>query len=360
VKPPSLAYSPAVAIWEVTRACDLRCLHCRATAMPEPAPGQLSTAEAFDLVTQLRELAPGVLVLTGGDPLKRPELFGLVSAMVAQGLQVAITPSVTPLLTAEAIEGFAAAGVCRIALSLDGPDAATHDALRGVAGSFAATLAAIEQVRAAGIPLQLNTSLTRRTVGRLAATGELVARLAPALWSVFIVVPVGRAAQTETLDADTCERVFHLLHDWHDVTDLAVKTTAAPAFRRVGMQRRTCVARGRRRRRERPLAVNDGKGFVFVSHAGEVYPSGFLPLSAGNVRHERLADIYRWSPLFVGLRDEGRLEGKCAVCPFRSVCGGSRARAYAHTGNPYAADPACAYVPPRWEAEATPPAEGRE
>jgi radical SAM protein with 4Fe4S-binding SPASM domain len=341
----SLSLTPAVAIWETTRACDLRCTHCRALAMPEAAPGQLSTAEAFDLVTQLAELDPGVVVLTGGDPLKRPDLLPLIDAMVREGLEVAVTPSVTPLLTRDAIHRLAAAGVSRIALSLDGPNAAMHDGLRGVHGSFAATLAAVEAVRAVGLPLQLNTSLTQRTVVALRATGALVARLAPALWSVFVVVPVGRAAANETLGADACEEVFHLLHAWTATTGLPVKTTAAPAYRRVVLQAGLVPSVARPRR---ALAVNDGKGFLFVSHTGEVYPSGFLPLGAGNVRHQRLSELYRWSSLFQALRDEERLGGKCGACPFRSVCGGSRARAYAMTGDPFAADPACVYVPPRW------------
>lgn len=348
--PRALSYSPLVAIWETTRACDLRCTHCRAMAMPNPAAGELSTGDAFDLVTQLCELDPGVLVLTGGDPLKRHDLCALIAAMVTQGLEVAITPSVTPLLTPDAIGRLGDAGISRFALSLDGPDAATHDALRSVPGSFAATLAAIDAVRSTGLPLQINTSLTRHTLGKLTATAALVAGLAPVLWSVFLVVPVGRAALAMTLDADACEQVFHTLAQWTELTGLPVKTTAAPAFRRVLLQRAAKAARMAQPKgpRARPVAVNDGKGFVFVSHTGEVYPSGFLPFSAGNVRQKRLTEIYRRSPLFTALRDEERLEGKCGMCEFRSVCGGSRARAWAHTGNPFAEDPACSYVPRRW------------
>jgi radical SAM protein len=343
----SLAYHPVVAIWELTRACDLCCRHCRAGAVPYRDRHELSTAEAFTLLDQFRDLDPGVLVLTGGDPFKRPDLFAIVDGAVARGLTVALAPSVTPLLTGEAIQRLADAGVSRIALSLDGPDAATHDTLRGVPGSFERTRAAITDVRIAGLPLQLNTSLTRATAVRLAATGETVAGLAPALWSVFVVVPTGRATEDQQLDAATCERVFHFLYDWSQRTGLAVKTTAAPAYRRVALQREAeRVRAGGRRHQPPPPAVNDGKGFVFVSHTGEVYPSGFLPLGAGNVRDTPLAVVYRTSRLFRHLRDEWRLEGKCGACPFRSVCGGSRARAYATTGNPFAADPACAYEPP--------------
>jgi radical SAM protein with 4Fe4S-binding SPASM domain len=338
--------APLVAIWEVTRACDLRCLHCRADAVTRRDPRELSTAQALDLVEQFAELEPGVLVLTGGDPLKRPDLFEIIDAAVARQLAVAIAPSVTPLLTADAVARLAGSGVGRIALSLDGPDAALHDGLRGVPGSFAATLDAVAAVRAAGLPLQLNTSLTPRTVGALPAIGALIGALAPVLWSVFFVVPVGRASLAQTLDAATCEFVFHFLYDWSERTGLAVKTTAAPAYRRVVLQRD--AARGKDRpRRPRPLPVNDGKGFIFVSHRGEVFPSGFMPLAVGNVGIQRLAHIYRDSGILRALRTDALIEGKCGICPFRAVCGGSRARAYATTGSLFASDPACAYVPPR-------------
>src|SRR5512140_107857 len=198
---------PLVAIWEVTRACDLKCLHCRASAMPCADPRELTTADALALIEQLRELAPGVVVLTGGDPLKRPDLFMLIERAVACGLSMAITPSVTPLLTADAIRRLAAVGISRIAVSLDGPDARIHDGLRGVPGAFRATLQAAAEVRAAGLSLQINTSVTAATVGEVARTGDLVATLAPDLWSVFFVVLVGRASLTQQLAPERCEAV---------------------------------------------------------------------------------------------------------------------------------------------------------
>ena len=339
------AVSPLVAIWEVTRACDLACVHCRASAMSRPDPRELSTADSLDLIRQFRELSPGVLVLTGGDPLKRPDLFPLIEAAVDEGLTVAITPSVTALLTADAIERLAAAGVSRMALSLDGPDAATHDTFRGTPGAFAATHDAIAAARAIDLPLQINTSVSSKTAATLADTGRLIATIAPSLWSVFFVVPVGRAAIGQQVDAATCEDIFNYLYDWSAATGLPVKTTAAQAYRRVVLQRDAQRARAGLSRRPRPPAVNDGKGFVFVSHTGEVYPSGFLPLSAGNIRDQRLAAIYRGSPLFQTLRDDNRLEGKCGRCEFRHICGGSRARAFAVHGNVFAEDPACIYEP---------------
>jgi radical SAM protein len=346
--------SPLVAIWETTRACDLACLHCRACARPEADPDELSTTEAYALLDQLRELEPRVVVLTGGDPLKRPDLFAIVDAAVARGLEVALAPSVTPLLTADAIARLAGAGVRRIALSLDGPDAAAHDEFRGTRGSFDATLRAVDAAERAGLALQINTSVTAVSAVRLRSLGRLVETIRPALWSVFFVVPVGRAWRTLQVPADTCERLFQWLYDWTERTGLAVKTTAAPAYRRVVLQRDAKRARKEPGFHRHPVmpGVTDGKGFVFISHQGDVHPSGFLPLRAGNVRDDRLADLYRTSPLFRDLRDPWKLEGKCGACEFKQVCGGSRARAWAATGNHLAEDPACVYQPYDFERAA--------
>jgi AdoMet-dependent heme synthase len=310
--------------------------------MPRPDRAQLSHAEGIDLLRQFVELAPDVVVLTGGDPLKRPDLRELVEQAVARRLRVALAPSVTPLLTRRALADLVAAGVGRVALSLDGPRA-VHDAFRGVPGSFDRTLEAVDAVKATGALLQVNTSLDRRTLVALPETAGLVAALRPALWSVFVVVPVGRASSTATLDAAECERVFATLYEWAERTGLAVKTTAAPAYRRYVVQRRG-AERGPGRL-PTPGFVNEGRGFVFISHTGDVYPSGFLPIRVGNVRHARLAELYRTHRLFRTLRDESRLEGKCGACRYRFLCGGSRGRAFATTGNPLAEDPACAYDP---------------
>jgi radical SAM protein len=350
-----LARSPVVAIWEVTRACDLACRHCRACAQPVPAPGELTAPEALALVDQLAELEPGVLVLTGGDPLKRPDLLAIVERAAGAGLRVALAPSVTPLLTERAIARLARAGVLRVALSLDGAVAAMHDELRGTPGSFDATLAAAAAVRVAGLSLQINTSVRRATVGSLPAIAARVRELAPDLWSVFFVVAVGRARAEDEPDARDCESAFHFLDDFARCSGIAVKTTAAPAYRRVVLEHALQRMREHPARRARPPLpppVTDGKGFVFVAHDGTVFPSGFLPLPAGNVREHRLATIYRESPLFRALRDRARLEGKCAACRYNAICGGSRARAFAATGNPFAEDPACAYQPPGYTPRA--------
>ena len=332
----ALAWRPLTAVWDVTRACDRGCLHPRTAR-------DLGQREALALVPQLVELDPRLLVLSGDDPLQRPGLDEIIAAAVAAGLHVGLDLMPAPLLTARRLQRFAELGVERIALGLDGPDAVTHDRERG-AGSFSATRAAIAAARDAGLPVELDTRLTVRTVAHLARTATLVEDIAPALWNVDVVVPAGRWRDVPTLGPDACERVLEFLCEWHRLRGVPVKTTSAPAFRRIWLQHHM-TRPGSPARAWRP-AVNDGRGTVFVSHTGEIQPSACLPLTTADVRTDGIAAAYRRSRLFRALRDPSRLEGKCAVCAFRAVCGGSRARALAMTGNVLAADPACAYRPP--------------
>jgi radical SAM protein with 4Fe4S-binding SPASM domain len=317
--------------------------------------GAPSTRAAFEFVAQLGDLAPGLLVLTGGNLLERADLGAIVGEAARQNLRVSIAPGITAGVTPVAIRRLADAGVVRAALHLDGPDAVTHDRVRGTPGAFAVVRAAIAAVREAGLPLQIDTSLTARTVEAIPRTAELIAGIGPLLWNVCFVVPVGRTRLDPQLGPDACERVFNFLAAWSERTGVAVDTTAAPAYRRVAQRLRWPRA-------PRPLPVNDGKGLVFVSHTGDVYPSALLLLTTGNVGEVPVAELYRKSRLFRALRDTWRLEGKCGLCPFHALCGGSRARAYATTGNFLAADPACAWQPPTPSAtwlspgRATPPA----
>jgi radical SAM protein len=298
-----------------------------------------------------------VFVLTGGDPLKRADLFDLVAHAVRLGLAVAVTPSGTPLLTEESIRRLAELGVHRLALSLDGASAATHDGLRGQSGSFAFTLAGLQHARTYGIPVQINTTVTRRNLALLPLIADRVAALGAAMWSVFFLVTVGRAEAADQLTAAECEDVFAFLYGLAARAPFAVRTTAAPHYRRFVRQ-----AQRRARRAGRSLAppwlagiaksgaraargVSDGNGFIFIAHTGDVFPSGFLPLRVGNVRTATLADIYRDAPLLRRLRDPDALGGKCGACEFRRLCGGSRARAFAASGDPLAEDPLCLYRP---------------
>jgi len=252
-------------------------------------------------------------------------------------------------LTPDRVRAVADAGARRLVLSVDGGSRAAHDEFRGEPGSFESTIGAAEAARDASLPLQINTTVCAETVDELPAIRELVADLGAVLWSVFFLVPVGRGAVLDAIGPERAEDVMAWLADVAADEGFGVKTTEAPHYRRVALQRRqeggaaAADAIGRR------TGITAGDGFAFVSHVGEVYPSGFLPESAGNVRERGLIDSYRESELFTDLRDPDALRGKCGACEYRGVCGGSRSRAYATTGDPLASDPLCAYVPEGYE-----------
>jgi radical SAM protein len=361
---------PFIVIWEVTRACDLACIHCRAQAMPARHPDELTAAEGRALIDQVAAFGspPPLLVLTGGDPVKRPDLLDLVAYAAGRRLPVAFSPSATPLLTGRVIAGVRAAGAVALSLSLDGSTPASHDAFRGVPGVFDRTLAAWDAARACGLKVQINTTVTGASLMELPGIAHLVRNRGAMAWSVFFLVPVGRGAGLPQLAAEECEDVLHFLYDIGAA--LPVKTTEGHHFKRVVLQR-TILERagiapesvlplgsvyralhaalgpwpaGHGGRRS-PMDINSGRGFVFVSHTGTVHPSGFLALPAGNIRRRPLGEIYRESPAFRTLRNPSMWSGRCGRCEFARVCGGSRSRAYAAMGDPTSDDPLCAYVP---------------
>ena len=348
---------PLLVIWETTRACDLACVHCRACAIANRDPNELSTDEAKKLLDDVKRMGTPLFVLTGGDPAKRPDLVEIVRYGSSIGLVMAVTPSGTPLMTENILREVRDAGLARLAVSVDGPSAAVHDAFRRVRGSFDHTMRILEEARALGIERQINTTIAPHNHKALPAMADLVASVGATLWSVFAVVPTGRADKHLVLGPDEVETALVELAGIAEHAPFDVKTTAAPMYRRIVMQRKADVGpvgvlrdldpegnvRG-------PRGVNDGLGMLFVSHVGEIFPSGFLPIHAGNVRQDDVGAVYRDSPLFRSLRDVEPLEGKCGVCPFKRVCGGARSRAYATSGNIHASDESCAYVPKGWLA----------
>lgn len=347
--------------YEVTRACDLKCLHCRAEAQYLPHPRELKTPAAKAMIDQLATFPkPPLLVLTGGDPLKRPDVFELISHARELGLSVAMTPSATPLVTREAIERLKDAGLHRLAVSLDGADAATHDAFRQVKGSHARTFEIIADARAAGLPVQINTTVTRHNLDQLEAIADQLGGLDIALWSVFFLVPTGRATDDQRISPAQVEQVFKLLYNQQKKQPYPIKTTEAPHYRRFIMQeskRRGAGGHGKHGsagdagshgKPPAQVGTNDGKGIVFVSHTGEIYPSGFLPRLCGTFPAQSIVEVYQNHPLFIALRDPDILGGKCGACEFRTVCGGSRARSLAVNGDALAEEPDCVYVPPKW------------
>jgi radical SAM protein with 4Fe4S-binding SPASM domain len=339
--------APFLVIWEVTRACALACLHCRADAIARRDPRELTTEEGHRLVDQVRSFgSPSpLLVLTGGDPMWRKDLADLVGYATAQGLTVALTPSGTAMPTRARLAELKAAGLSRVAVSLDGPDPVSHDAFRRVKGSYANTMKIVDAVLELDLPLQINSTVSRVTLPNLRAMAARVSELPLTLWAVFFLVQMGRGASLEQITAEECEEVLEFLAELSRTAPFGIKTTEAPHYRRVQARAPQAGPGPGRRQLRAPRAVNDGNGFVFVDHVGNVCPSGFLPMVRGNVREGRLVETYRADEVFRRLRDPEALGGRCGRCEFRDVCGGSRSRAFAATGDAFAEDPLCSHVP---------------
>lgn len=357
-----LALSPLVVIWEVTRACDLACVHCRASAIPLRETGEMTTEEGLALIRQIRGFGKPVFVLTGGDPLKRQDIFELIRAGADACLPTYMSPSGTPLLTHAGLFKARDCGLQGVSISLDGSNEEIHDRFRGVRGSFRLSLDAAASAVALGLRLQINTTLTRHNLKDLPAIADLVGSLEAQRWTVFLLVPTGRAQAVQQVSPEECEEVFAWLYELSKEAPFRIKTTEGPHYRRVVLQRSgtpferahdVVVGTGSGGGRFVP-GMNDGSGFLFISSKGVIHPSGFLPLTAGNVRTDSLVWVYREHPLFVALRDPERLSGRCGRCEFRAVCGGSRARAFALTGDLLAEDPACAYGPGRDPCQSIP------
>jgi AdoMet-dependent heme synthase len=353
--------SPLLVIWEVTQACDLACVHCRASARPGRNPDELSTEDGYHLLEQVKSFGQSgpmgspLFIFTGGDPLKRPDLYDMIRYGVGLGLRICVTPSSTPLLTEEAIDGFKAAGVSRMAISVDGANAETHDAFRQVPGSFDHCMMALRHAQDIRLETQFQTTVTKRNMHQLPEIAEIVREVGSKMWSLFFLIVTGRANAADDLTAEEYEQVFGIMYDLSKTMPFDIKTTEAMHYRRYILQRQK-AERGQglesesaKRMAFRTAGVSDGRGFVFVSHTGEIYPSGFLAISGGNVRRQSLTEIYRTSPVFLALRDPKQREGKCGACEYVHVCGGSRSRAYALTGDCLAEDPRCTYIPKGYE-----------
>jgi AdoMet-dependent heme synthase len=355
--------NPFIVIWELTRACQLACLHCRAEAQYKRDPRELTFEEGKKLIDQIYDMQNPMLVFTGGDPLMRPDVYDIADYAIKKGVRVSMTPSATPNVTKEAIEKAKEVGLARWAFSLDGPTADIHDHFRGTAGSFDLTMNAIKYLHELEIPIQINTVISRYNIHALEEMAQLIEELDCVLWSVFFLVPTGRGKDSDMISPAEHEQVFRWLYDLSKRVKFDIKTTAAQHYRRVVIQSKmretkeeqtmikyeNALMKGKTGQFDglgrAPQGVNDGNGFVFISHVGDVYPSGLLPIKAGNVKETPLAEIYRESPIFKDLRSPDKYKGKCGVCEFRYVCGGSRSRAYAMTGDYMESEPFCVYIP---------------
>lgn len=347
------AERPLLVYWEMTQACRLACRHCRAEAIPTPRPCELNHTESITLLEQIAAFGDPLphLVLTGGDPLERADLFDLIDAANALGISVSITPAATEKLTRAVMGELKAHGIQCLGLSLDGSDAARHEAVRGVQGCFDWTIGAARLAAEFDLPIQVNTLVAAETADDLPAIFNLLKTIQVMRWSLFFLISVGRGRVLEEVSPEAGEALMNWVYDLSHVAPFQIKTTEAPSYRRIALNRmrgetmwsnhlqRPSVYRG--------FGIRDGHGIMFVSSTGDIYPSGFLPLTAGNVRTGRIAEVYRYAPLFRSLHSPVQFNGKCGRCEYRAICGGSRARAFAYTGNPLESDPFCPYEPKR-------------
>ncbi|MBM4326574.1 MAG: heme b synthase [Deltaproteobacteria bacterium] len=337
--------------WEMTRACNLACVHCRAGACSQPGPEQLTTDEGRSLIDGIREVGQPILIMTGGEPLLRPDFFELAQYALDVGLRAVVATNGV-LVTREIAARIAAVGIPRVSISLDGPTAETHDRFRMVEGAFDASLRGIRNLRDAGVPVQINTTLTRRNRDYLANIMKLAEEIGAVAFHVFLLVPTGRARDMagEEMGPDEYEESLLEFYRLSRATPLETKATCAPQYYRILRQEA----------RKEGIEVTEqtfgldartrgclgGLSFVFVSHRGDLQPCGYFDVQAGSVREQSFADLWGNAPLFKNLRTFSLLEGKCGKCDYLRFCGGCRARAYEHTGNYMAEEPYCAYQPP--------------
>jgi radical SAM protein with 4Fe4S-binding SPASM domain len=344
--------TPFIAIWETTQACDVACLDYGDWTQPDADPLELSTREAGQLIDEVAELCPPIFVMTGADPLKRPDIYQLVRRAVSRQLHPILVLPATPLLTRDTIAELKHAGLSRLVLSLDGSTAELHDLICGVHGSFERTMEAMQWADQWKLRYQITTHFCERNLHDLEDLAALLKKLRISQWSVAFPVPANAIELEETPSARQFEEAFARIYALAQKVPFKIKTSEAPHYRRYVLQQqaqsRTAEAAERPRFEDGIpgiMPVNEERGTVFISHTGEVYPCASLPVTGGNVRVQKLADIYRSSQVFTLLRDPRYLAGKCGECSFKQICGGSRARAYALNADMFREDPACIYRP---------------
>jgi radical SAM protein with 4Fe4S-binding SPASM domain len=379
-------HKPRLIFWEVTKGCNLRCIHCRATATELSSPLDLPTAKALNVIEQVSQYAKPILVLSGGEPLFRADIFELARFATDRGLRVALATNGT-LVTKEVARKIVDAGVRRVSISLDGANAATHEAFRGIPGAFAAALKGFRNLQALGMSLQINMTIARHNAQQLPEVLELAKSIGADALHTFLLVPVGCGvdiAAEQMVPAEEYEQILNWFYDRSQEGEIELKATCAPHYFRVMRQRRAAERRASSASSPRPdtraigpteitmpgstgvalhpRAAGAGKGHpdglnavtkgclagtgvCFISHQGEIYPCGYLPVLAGDLRHQPFAEIWEDSAVFQQLRDTENLKGKCGRCEFRNICMGCRARAFAATGDFLDEEPFCIYEP---------------
>ncbi len=351
---------PRVIAWESTRACNLVCKHCRADAQIHPDPEELSTKEVKRLIDQIAAFSKPIFIISGGEPLMRKDIFEVASYATQQGLRVAMSPNGT-LIDPCNIQKMKEAGIKRISVSLDGSCAQKHDEIRGVNGAFNEAVRGMNYCLEDNLPFQINTTVMRENQDDLEATLQKVIELGAVAWHVFMLVPTGRGKFDDEITPQQYEDILNWVYETSQTSPIPIRVTCGPQFMRivstnqkvtkselnlVGHQKPKSHPGGHPGMDHMSRGCLAGVGYCFISHRGEVFPCGYLPVLAGNVREQNFQNIYENSDVFVKLRDFNNLEGKCGICPYIRRCGGCRARAYALTGNYLAEEPFCTYEPP--------------
>lgn len=363
-----------IVMWELTRACDLHCRNCSIGATPNRGTNELTTYEVYKTIDQVGALSPREFIITGGDPLTREDIGQIINYARRRGLDPALVASPTRNLTADAIARLERNGLTRMIFSIDGSTPEIHQSVQGTAGTFGTTLSAMRWAEKAGLTVEINTLITRKNTGDLDAIAGLIRPAGVARWNLYFLVPLLSSTQSEMLTAAEAEDLFGTIEAIQRREPFAVRVFEAPHYRRYLLQRALASRlegaidgrwedfRGYEQAEESAKngvmesAVQNGRGFVFISHSGDVRASEFLLASAGNLCYHPLSQIYRSSDLLAALRDAANLKGKCGRCEYHHVCNGSRARAWATSGDLFADDPLCAYEPGTATAltEATP------
>ncbi|MGC8562563.1 MAG: TIGR04053 family radical SAM/SPASM domain-containing protein [Thermoplasmata archaeon] len=355
---------PILIFWETTKACDLACKHCRASALLEALPDEMNLEQSLSFVEQVKEFGSPypVLILTGGDIMKKKGLEEILKKSKELGIPASMSPSATPLLNDDAFAMMKRYGVKSLSLSLDGASSDTHDWLRGYIGTFDKTLYLVRKVISEGFTLQINTAVFKRNVHELPQLLKILLDTKVKTWEVFSLIKTGRGIDREDLDPEAYEDVFNYL-EFASRYGISIRTVEAPFFRRILIEREKSEYKGGYlysklvedtvgilgKPGDRPKGhtsqTRDGKGIIFVAHNGDVNPSGFLPIKLGNVKEKSIVDIYRYNDTLVKLRDPSNFKGRCGVCEYSDICGGSRSRAYSYYGDIFQEDPRCSYIP---------------
>ena len=337
---PAQDVAPRVIAWESTRACNFACVHCRAQAQKQADPKQLTAQEALNMVDQIAEICKPVFIVSGGDPLQRKDIFEVASYASKRDFRVVMSPSGSDI-TSQVIDNMKASGVKMISLSLDGSSPQIHDNFRQVPGAFDLAMQNISLAKAGDLPFRINTTVTKHNIGDLTAMQKLAVAVGAKEWDVFMLVPTGRGKVEMEITPKQYEAALQFIYQLSCTSPIPIKMTCAPQYVRVAAQQQ-------KERTAKQLALGGGcmagNGFCFISHVGDVFGCGFLPISAGNVRQQSFKDIYQTASLFAQLRNHDLLTGKCGVCEFKTACGGCRARALSINKSYLSEEPYCVYA----------------